>query len=87
MDRLLEQWKTHSETMHDALFDCGFQHRPEPNVSTHDFDARGVRWISKCPIQVLWLQNRAGRRRWPPTPARVAAVVDGFNVHKANDPY
>ena len=55
-------------------------------MSTHDFDARGVRWISKCPIQVLWLQNAAGRRRWPPTPARVAAVVDGFNVHKANDP-
>jgi hypothetical protein len=66
--------------MHDALFDCGFQHRPEPNVSGHDFDARGVRWISKCPIQLLWLQNAAGHRRWPPDADRVAAVVAGFSV-------
>ncbi|KAH8075193.1 phospholipase [Aureococcus anophagefferens] len=80
VDALLARWRRHGETMHDALFDCGFQHRPEPNVSGHDFDARGVRWISKCPIQLLWLQNAAGHRRWPPDADRVAAVVAGFSV-------
>ncbi|KAH8076936.1 phospholipase [Aureococcus anophagefferens] len=60
VDALLARWRRHGETMHDALFDCGFQHRPEPNVSGHDFDARGVRWISQVPHPAPLAPERRG---------------------------
>lgn len=76
--KLLRPWRRHVVVLQEALFNCGFQHRPDPNMNSRDFDA--TRWVSKVPIQVLWLQNAAGHRRWPPTPERVQAVVDGFGA-------
>jgi hypothetical protein len=46
----------------------------------HRRTGRGLYWFSKKPSFIYFLQNAAGRRRWPCTPDRTGLLVRSFTA-------